>query len=105
MEHCREASKDVRKQDFALLPCSITNPSNTACQNSKSASSCSTDPAFRQKMRKKNEVSKLTNNKLLPINIGSTPTGGRNLTIKGNHTNIQLTSPACTEVGEKVALS
>ena len=50
-------------------------------------------------------MSKLVKNELLLINIGSTSTGGRVLSVKGDLAKIQLTSPACTEVGEKVALS
>ena len=50
-------------------------------------------------------MSNFTKNELLLINIGSTSTGGRVLTVKGDPANMQLTSPACTEVGEKVALS
>jgi hypothetical protein len=42
---------------------------------------------------------------LLLINIGSTSTGGRVLSVKADLAKIQLTSPACTEIGEKVALS
>ncbi|KAF6750329.1 Eif2s3y [Ephemerocybe angulata] len=37
--------------------------------------------------------------------LGSTSTGGRVLSVKADLAKIQLTSPACTEVGEKVALS
>ncbi|KAG1869042.1 hypothetical protein DFJ58DRAFT_857442 [Suillus subalutaceus] len=55
--------------------------------------------------KKQTKVSKLAKNELLLINIGSTSTGGRVLSVKGDLAKIQLTSPACTEVGEKVALS
>lgn len=55
--------------------------------------------------KKQTKVSKLTKNELLLINIGSTSTGGRVVSVKGDLAKIQLTSPACTEVGEKVALS
>lgn len=55
--------------------------------------------------KKQTKVSKFTKNELLLINIGSTSTGGRVLSVKGNLAKIQLTSPACTEVGKKVALS
>jgi translation initiation factor 2 subunit 3 len=55
--------------------------------------------------KKQTKVSKLIKNELLLINIGSTSTGGRVLSVKGDLAKIQLTSPACTEVGEKVALS
>ncbi|KAE9389858.1 hypothetical protein BT96DRAFT_1024876 [Gymnopus androsaceus JB14] len=55
--------------------------------------------------KKQTKVSKPTKNELLLINIGSTSTGGRVLNVKADMAKIQLTSPACTEVGEKVALS
>lgn len=55
--------------------------------------------------KKQTKVSKLAKNELLLINIGSTSTGGRVLSVKADLAKIQLTSPACTEVGEKVALS
>ena len=51
------------------------------------------------------QVSKLTKNELLLVNIGSTSTGGRVLSVKADLAKIQLTQPACTEIGEKVALS
>jgi hypothetical protein len=50
-------------------------------------------------------VAKLVKGELLLINIGSTSTGGRVLSVKADLAKIQLTSPACTEIGEKVALS
>lgn len=55
--------------------------------------------------KKQTKVSKLVKNELLLINIGSTSTGGRVISVKADLAKIQLTSPACTEVGEKVALS
>jgi len=55
--------------------------------------------------KKQTRVTKLTKNELLLINIGSTSTGGRVLSVKADLAKIQLTSPACTEIGEKVALS
>ncbi|KAJ4480954.1 translation protein [Lentinula aciculospora] len=55
--------------------------------------------------KKQTKVSKLAKNELLLINIGSTSTRGRVLSVKADLAKIQLTSPACTEVGEKVALS
>lgn len=53
------------------------------------------------------KVTKLIKTDNLLINIGSTSTGGRVLSVKGDLAKIQLTvtSPACTEVGKKVALS
>ncbi|KAI9508054.1 translation initiation factor eIF2 gamma subunit [Russula earlei] len=55
--------------------------------------------------KKQTKVAKLVKGELLLINIGSTSTGGRVLSVKADLAKIQLTSPACTEVGEKVALS
>ncbi|KAJ2924998.1 hypothetical protein H1R20_g12106, partial [Candolleomyces eurysporus] len=55
--------------------------------------------------KKTTKVTKLIKGELLLINIGSTSTGGRVLSVKADLAKIQLTSPACTEVGEKVALS
>lgn len=55
--------------------------------------------------KKQTKVAKLTKNELLLINIGSTSTGGRVLSVKADLAKIQLTTPACTEIGEKVALS
>ncbi|KAG1776020.1 Eif2s3y, partial [Suillus placidus] len=48
--------------------------------------------------KKETKVSKLANNELLLINIGSTSTGGRVLSVKGDLAKIQLIWPACTEV-------
>ena len=55
--------------------------------------------------KKQTRVAKLVKGELLLINIGSTSTGGRVLSVKADLAKIQLTSPACTEIGEKVALS
>jgi translation initiation factor 2 subunit 3 len=55
--------------------------------------------------KKQTKVAKLVKGELLLINIGSTSTGGRVLSVKADLAKIQLTSPACTEIGEKVALS
>lgn len=55
--------------------------------------------------KKQTRVTKLLKGELLLINIGSTSTGGRVLSVKADLAKIQLTSPACTEIGEKVALS
>ncbi|KAG2110909.1 eukaryotic translation initiation factor 2 subunit 3-like protein, partial [Suillus discolor] len=59
----------------------------------------------RTEEKKQTEVSKLVKNGFLLINIGSTSTGGRVSSVRGDLAKIQLTSPGCTEVGEKVALS
>jgi len=39
------------------------------------------------------------------VNIGSTSTGGRILAVKMDQAKIVLTSPVCTQTGEKIALS
>ena len=55
--------------------------------------------------KKQTKVEKLTRNEVLMVNIGSTSTGGRVMSVKADLAKIFLTSPACTEVGEKIALS
>ncbi|KAJ7604298.1 elongation factor Tu GTP binding domain-containing protein [Mycena polygramma] len=67
--------------------------------------------------KKQTKVAKLSKGELLLINIGSTSTGGRVLGVRLAEAKIEgkkvqatmakvlLTSPACTEIGEKVALS
>ncbi|KAF9258942.1 hypothetical protein L218DRAFT_990341 [Marasmius fiardii PR-910] len=55
--------------------------------------------------KKQTKVAKLAKSELLLVNIGSTSTGGRVVSVKADLAKIQLTSPACTEIGEKVALS
>ncbi|RKO89375.1 P-loop containing nucleoside triphosphate hydrolase protein [Blyttiomyces helicus] len=55
--------------------------------------------------KKQTRVSKLTKNEVLMVNIGSTSTGGRVISVKADLAKILLTGPACTEIGEKVALS
>ena len=39
------------------------------------------------------------------VNIGSTATGAKVVAVKGDAARLSLTSPACTEVKEKIALS
>lgn len=51
--------------------------------------------------KKQTKVSKLAKGELLLINIGSTSTGGRVLSVKADLAKIQLTSPACTEIVPK----
>jgi hypothetical protein len=51
------------------------------------------------------QVSKLTKNELLMVNIGSLSTGGRVAAVKADLAKIVLTQPVCTSVGEKIALS
>ncbi|CAI9726729.1 eukaryotic translation initiation factor 2 subunit 3 [Octopus vulgaris] len=51
------------------------------------------------------KVQKLAKNETLMVNIGSLSTGGRVLAVKADLAKIVLTSPVCTEIGEKIALS
>ncbi|KAJ3207880.1 hypothetical protein HK099_000175, partial [Clydaea vesicula] len=55
--------------------------------------------------KKQTKVSKLTKGEVLMVNIGSTSTGGRVLSVKADMAKIMLTGLACTELGERVALS
>ena len=55
--------------------------------------------------KKQVKVDKLTKGEVLMVNIGSTSTGGRVMSVKADMAKIMLTSPACTELGEKIALS
>jgi translation initiation factor 2 subunit 3 len=55
--------------------------------------------------KKQTKVEKLTKGELLLVNIGSTSCGGKVISAKADLAKLQLTQPACTEVGEKVALS
>ena len=50
-------------------------------------------------------MAKLTKNEVLMVNIGSLSTGGRVIAVKADLAKIGLTTPVCTEVGEKIALS
>lgn len=54
---------------------------------------------------KQAKVAKLAKNEVLMVNIGSTATGAKVVAVKADAAKLQLTSPACTEIGEKVALS
>ncbi|CAK9783448.1 hypothetical protein CC85DRAFT_254597 [Cutaneotrichosporon oleaginosum] len=54
---------------------------------------------------KKARVSKVVVGETLFINIGASQTGGRIQNIKGAMVTIALTTPACAEKGEKIALS
>lgn len=47
----------------------------------------------------------MAKNETLMVNIGSLSTGGRVLAVKADLAKIVLTSPVCTEIGEKIALS
>jgi translation initiation factor 2 subunit 3 len=55
--------------------------------------------------RKLTKVQKLAKGEMLMVNIGSTSTGCKVLNVKGDMAKILLTTPCCTEVGEKMALS
>lgn len=50
-------------------------------------------------------MQKLSKNEVLLVNIGSLSTGGRVIAQKADLAKISLTSPVCTEIGEKIALS
>jgi translation initiation factor 2 subunit 3 len=54
---------------------------------------------------KQAKVAKLTKNEILMVNIGSTATGAKVIAVKADVAKLQLTSPACTQDGEKIALS
>lgn len=54
---------------------------------------------------KQAKVAKLTKNEVLMVNIGSTATGAKVMAVKADAAKLVLTSPACTNVGEKIALS
>ncbi|KAJ1976688.1 eukaryotic translation initiation factor 2 subunit gamma [Dimargaris cristalligena] len=55
--------------------------------------------------KKQAKVAKLAKNEVLMINIGSTSVGGRVMSVKNDMAKVLLTSPACTEINEKIALS
>ncbi|KAJ3103037.1 hypothetical protein HDU96_009415 [Phlyctochytrium bullatum] len=55
--------------------------------------------------KKQTKVEKLTKNEILLANIGSTSCGCRVVSVKADLAKILLNIPACTEEGEKVALS
>ncbi|KAI5858524.1 P-loop containing nucleoside triphosphate hydrolase protein [Tricharina praecox] len=54
---------------------------------------------------KQAKVAKLSKNEVLMVNIGSTATGAKVVAAKADVAKLQLTSPACTKEGEKIALS
>ncbi|TRX89919.1 hypothetical protein FHL15_009191 [Xylaria flabelliformis] len=54
---------------------------------------------------KQRKVEKLAKNEILMVNIGSTSTGAKVAAIKRDAAKLVLTSPACTNIGEKIALS
>ena len=53
----------------------------------------------------KAKVKKLSKGEVLMVNIGSTSTGGKIVSVKNEIAKIALTKPVCTEKGEKIALS
>ncbi|KAL8874675.1 MAG: hypothetical protein Q9174_000015 [Haloplaca sp. 1 TL-2023] len=54
---------------------------------------------------KQAKVAKLAKNEVLMVNIGSTATGAKVMAVKADLAKLSLTSPACTELHEKIALS
>jgi translation initiation factor 2 subunit 3 len=54
---------------------------------------------------KQAKVAKLAKNEVLMVNIGSTATGAKVVAVRADAAKLVLTSPACTNTGEKVALS
>jgi len=54
---------------------------------------------------KQAKVQKLQRAEILMVNIGSTATGGKVVAVKGDLAKIALTTPVCTQEGEKIALS
>ena len=54
---------------------------------------------------KQAKVAKLAKNEVLMVNIGSTATGAKVLGVKADAAKLSLTSPACTEINEKIAIS
>merc|ERR1711871_357944 len=54
---------------------------------------------------KQGKVQKLAKAEMVMVNIGSTSTGGKVSAVKNDMAKIDLTSPCCTNVGEKIALS
>ncbi|KAI9668392.1 MAG: eukaryotic translation initiation factor 2 subunit gamma [Alyxoria varia] len=54
---------------------------------------------------KQQKIAKLAKNEVLMVNIGSVATGAKVVGVKGDAAKISLTQPACTEAGEKIALS
>jgi len=58
-----------------------------------------------QSGEKQGKVSKLQKAEMLMLNIGSMCTGAKVNAVKSDLAKLQLTSPVCTRIGEKVALS
>jgi translation initiation factor 2 subunit 3 len=51
------------------------------------------------------KIQKLTKGEVLMVNVGSTTAGARVTSVRADMAKLLLTSPACTEIGEKIALS
>ncbi|EGC36842.1 translation initiation factor 2 gamma [Dictyostelium purpureum] len=59
----------------------------------------------RSEGEKQSKVKKLSKEDTLMVNIGSTSTGCRVFAVKGDLAKLDLLTPVCTQVGEKIALS
>lgn len=55
--------------------------------------------------KKQAKIQKLTKGEVLMVNVGSTTAGARVTGVKADLAKLLLTSPACTEIGENIALS
>jgi translation initiation factor 2 subunit 3 len=53
----------------------------------------------------KQKVNKLKADEILMINIGSTSTGGKILSVSSDKVRIQFMNPVCANEGEKIAMS
>lgn len=88
-------SADGKQQKIAKLGTSASPPTSAAFPG-------------RTKMRYRittNAHSRAAKNEVLMVNIGSVATGAKVIGVKGDAAKISLTQPACTEIGEKIALS
>ena len=54
---------------------------------------------------KQAKVAKLTKNEILMVNIGSAPVQAIVMGVKADAAKLTLTTPVCTKIGEKIALS
>jgi translation initiation factor 2 subunit 3 len=54
---------------------------------------------------KQAKVAKLSKNEVLMVNVGSSATGAKVIGVKADVARLALTKPACTELGEKIAIS
>jgi len=55
--------------------------------------------------KKQGKIKKLAKGEILMVNIGSTSTGARIFQVKGDLAKVGLTTPVCSQEGEKLALS